>query len=462
MAVATGVDALTYQVDRILRELGSELSPEQYAVLLCADREILASGGERAGKSYVGAKYYTVRFPYCDLVWIAGKDYERCHSEFEYIAQDMLKLGVVRSDSIHTPKNGQWDMTLNLPQSNYPDRKVLIKTWSLQDWLKVGSEAPDMIIGCEIAQITLPEYRRLCDRTAEKRGTVIGTGTFEGSLGWYPEMWKLYQLPGQMGKSFSLPSWSNRVIYPGGINDPEIIRLKNKYPADYFNERFGAVPAPPKGIVFPEFRYLTHVRELTVEDKPIELWIDPGYAGAYAVEVVQIINDVVRIVDEVYMQAYTEDVMTVCMQKPWWKLVHGGVIDVAARQHQGGVVPIAEQWLKGPAHLYLSSMKVEEAAGRDTMHTFLKVNPIEHEPKVLVDPKCKGLLSEFGVCPNPFTEEAAPYSWKMNQVGQTQGQHPEDKNNHGIKAMIYGLVQKFGYSGKGGGKPITTHSKRRR
>ncbi len=413
-----------------------EWGPEQEAIILCNEREILTGGGERGGKSYVAADYLNVRFWAGDLYWIAGKDYDRCHAEFEYIAQAMLKLKAVKASDIHTPATGQWHMRLKTG--------AVIKTWSLKDWLKIGFEAPDGIIIAEVAQISHTEYTRLCDRTAEKRGWVVGTGTFESSLGWFPEMWKLYQLPGQAGKSFSLPSWSNKKVYPGGFDDPEIQRLKAKYPEDYFKERFGGVPCPPKGLVFPEFKHLTHVREMKIQDAPIYLWIDPGYAGAYAVEVVQLESETVKIVEEIYEQGLvTEQVIDICLQKPWWHLVAGGAVDIAARQHQA--MPAVEEIWKEKAKLSLSSQPVQVAAGRERLQTFLKVNPIDHQPRFFVDPKCQGILSEFGVCANPFTKEAAPYKWKEDRLGTVVGTEPEDKNNHGIKAVIYGLIDKFGY-----------------
>ena len=427
---------LVHDINEVRVALGHEWSPEQQSVILCNEREILGGGGERGGKSYVAAEYFNVRFWEGELYWIAGRDYDRCHQELEYIAKAMIALGAVRPEDVHTPQNGQWHMKLNTGAT--------IKTWSLKDWLKVGSEAPDGILIAEVAQITHTEYTRLCDRTAEKRGWVVGTGTFESSLGWFPEMWKLYQLPGQIGKSFSLPSWCNRHVFPGGENDPEILRLKAKYPEDYFNERFGGVPCPPKGLVCPEFRYLTHVKEMEIQDAPIYLWVDPGYAGAYAVEAIQIFGETVHIVDEVYDQGLvTEQIIDVVMQRPWWHLVAGGAVDIYALQHQA-MPAVAEVWL-AKAKLSLAAQKVDEAAGRERLHTFLTVNPIDHQPRLFVDPKCKGILSEFGVCPNPFTEEAAPYKWKEDRTGAVVGKQPEDKNNHGIKAVIYGLIDRFGY-----------------
>ncbi len=435
---------IKHDIGVILSELGHKLSLEQEAIVYCTAREVLGGGGERAGKSFVASDYLNVRFWEGSLYWIAGKDYDRCHAEFEYTAQAMMKMSAVRAENISTPKSGMWSMKL--------ETGCIIKTWSLKDWLKVGSEAPDGIVGCEIAQMALQEYRRLCDRTSEKRGWLCGTGTFEGSLGWYPETWKLYQLPGQQGESFSLPSWSNRVIYPGGYEDEEIQRLKTNYSSDYFNERFGGIPSPPHGLVFPEFRYLTHVREMDIDDSPLFLWIDPGYAGAYAVEVSQVVGDTICVVDEVYEQGLvTEQIIDICMQKRWWPKVSGGVVDMAARQHQA-MPAVAEVWAS-KAKLRLVSKAVPEDAGRERLHTFLTVNPIEHEPHFFVDPKCTGLLSEFGVCPNPFTNEAEPYRWKEDRTGKVVGKVPDDKNNHAIKAVTYGVVDKFGFVNRGNGKP---------
>jgi len=451
-------DAIAHDIEEIRLALGHTWGPEQEPIITCRAREILGGGGERAGKSYVGAEYFNVRCWQGSLYWIAGVDYDRCHAEFEYIAQAMIQLQAVRPEDVHTPHSGQWYLKLITG--------TVIKTWSLQDWLKIGSEAPDGIIIAEVAQIGHTEYTRLCDRTAEKRGWVIGTGTFEGSLGWYPEKWKLYQLPGQAGQSFSLPSWSNRHVYPGGYNDPEIQRLKGKYSDDYFKERFGGVPCPPKGLVFPEFRYLTHVKEMAIEDKPVYLWVDPGYDGAYAVEAVQLDGETVCVVDEIYEQGLvTEQITEAVMQKPWFRLVEGGAVDIAARQHQA-MPAVEEIWATprsrdGWPGIRLTSNRVEEAEGRERMHTFLTVNPIDHQPRFFVAPGCKGILSEFGVCPNPFTEEAAPYKWKEDRLGTVIGQHPEDKNNHGIKAAIYGLVDRFGFvAGRHGKAPVTSHSQR--
>jgi hypothetical protein len=55
-------------------------------------------------------------------------------------------------------------------------------------------------------------------------------------------------------------------------------------------------------------------------------------------------------------------------------------------------------------------------------------------------------LSEFGAISSPFDGQDRPYRWKTDREGNIVGQNPEDKNNHGIKATIYGIVDRHGYA----------------
>ena len=124
---------------------------------------------------------------------------------------------------------------------------------------------------------------RLSGRLAERRGWLWLSGTFEGSRGWYAERFRAWQTDNpEEAASFSVPSWANRTLFPGGREDPEIRRLETTYPADLFQERFGGVPCPPVSLVFREFEPAAHVR--TIRDPyesfdNIEIAVDPGYAG---------------------------------------------------------------------------------------------------------------------------------------------------------------------------------------
>ena len=168
-------------------------------------------------------------------------------------------------------------------------------------------------------------------------------------------------------------------------------------------ERIEGIPSPPRGLVFGEFRPDIHVQPVEyVKDTKVSLWIDPGYAGAYAVVVIQEINGQVCVIDEIYEQGLiTSEIVELAQSRPWWPDVKDGVIDVAGHQHQAMAAP-AEVWLQLTG-LYLNSQKV-------------KIN-----------------------------DQTRAYRCKTDRDGSILNDTPEDKYNHSIKAMIYGLIDRYGY-----------------
>jgi hypothetical protein len=420
----------------IFQKLDYNPSKEQWDFHLAPQREKQGVGGERGGKSEMLANeiFGMMFWLGAKLIWLFGADYQETSQEYGYCIRNASKLGILKFAS----KNfNPGEITLSTG--------CIIKTLSGTDVTKIGREAPDYIGGCEAAKFDFTTYLRLKARLAERRGYFGYTGTMEGSLGWYPEKFQEGRIASDDFASFSIPSWSNLAIFPGGRQDTEILKLERELPEELFLERFGGIPCPPAGLVFKEFKTTHHVKEFDLVDAPVYLWIDPGYAGAYAVEVIQIVGDNVYVVDEIYEQnLVTEEIIQIANKKPWWKNVAGGVIDIAARQHQA-MPAVAEIW-RDKAELVLRSQKVGIIEGIERYRTFLKVNPLTNEPQIFIAPHCKGIISEHGGCPNPFTGQTATYRYKTDKDGMVISEEPEDKNNHGIKAIIYGLVDRFGYA----------------
>ena len=425
-------------VDYLFSRVGFEPTEKQRPIMECRKRFILVAGGEQAGKSMIASKYLVSRFLETEepgLYWLVAADYERTRAEFDYLVQDFANLGILAEVSKRVD----------------PGRIVLadgtrIETKSAKDPRTLAMRAPNGIIGCEASQLDLESFHRLRGRCAPKRGWLFLAGTFEGSLGWYPQLFQTWQFGTVDEQSFSLPSYSNRHLYPGGKTDPEILKLKAMASDEFFMERIEGVPSPPQGLVFGEFRPDIHISEDAkwVKGEPVQIWMDPGYAGAYAVEVVQEINGQICVIDEIYEQGLiTKEIIDIAKTRPWWQDVNSGTIDVAGYQHQAMSAP-AEIWMEETG-LYLSAQKVRINEGTERLKSFLKINPETNAPKLIVNPSCDGLLSEFGTSPSPFDGQTRAYRWKMDRDGNIVGETPEDKNNHGVKALIYGLVDKFGY-----------------
>jgi hypothetical protein len=422
----------------VFEKVGYDPTVAQKPIIFSDKRFILVAGGEQAGKSMVASKFLLSKWTETQgpgLFWLVAADYERSRAEFEYLVQDFATLGILKKASKRVDPG-----RIELADG------TVIETKSAKDPRTLAMRAPDGIIGCEASQLDLETFYRLRARCAPKKAWMFLGGTFEGSLGWYPQLFLAWQHGSDVEKAYSLPSFSNHHLYPGGENDPEIERLQKDSSDDFFKERIMGIPSPPRGLVFHEFRADYHVREIEyVPDEPVHLWIDPGYAGGYAVEVVQILDEQICVVDEIYEKSLiTEEIVDLAMDKPWWRDVKFGVIDVAGYQHQAMSAP-AEVWLD-KAGLYMASQKVKINDGTERLKSMLKVDPKHHRPKLIINPKCKGVLSEFGAAPNPFDGQTRVYKWKTDRDGNIVGNQPEDKYNHGIKALIYGLIDRFGYS----------------
>lgn len=422
----------------VYSKLGYEPTPPQAEILASEKRFIIIGGGAQAGKSLTTAKFGVKRIIQKEgpsLIWLVAADYERTRAEFQYLEADFRKMGQVKrvSKRIDPGFIELFDGTR-------------IETKSARDPRTLAMKSPDGILGCEASQLDLETYWKFEERVAASGGWVFLSGTFETSLGWYVSLWESWKNGIGDNQSFSLPTPSNIHMFPGGENDPKILRLRESTSDDFYYERMLGIPRPPSGRVFPEFRTELHVRELEwMPGRPVYLWIDPGYAGAYAVLAIQIIGEKIHIFDEIYEQGLvTEQIIQIAQERPWWKDVNYGTIDVAGYQHQAMAAP-AEIWLKD-AGVYLNAEKVRINDGIERLRSFLKPNPITQEAKIVVDYKCKGLLSEAGLAPNPFDGQTKVYRWKTDNEGNIVGQTPEDKHNHSLKACTYGLISHFGYA----------------
>ena len=403
-------------------------------------------GGERAGKSFLGATYLTTRSFLGKLFWIIAWDYELCRPEFQYVVDQLSALGGIKV--LNYPREG--------PCSLETESGIIIETKSGQDPRRIAGKAPDGIVGCEISLWPYELFLRVRGRLAETRGWFLGTGSFETSVGWLPEKFSQWAGPNEEGGlAAPMPTWTNSHLFPGGWNDPEIQALVAFYPEDRFQERFAGVPVPPTGRVFSEARSTLHVdNEVAYEpDQPVYLAIDPGDATAYAVLALQEDpNDGVRIIDEIYAQRQTHgEVITSAQTRRWWHDVQYAVMDIAGRQHHGS--RSAFEWWSEEGKLPVYTSKVGIKDGIDRVRTFLRVNPSTGRPRLRMHSRVKGLQSEMGLAP-PVYENGGTYSYRTSQQGSVVSDLPKDEHNHSAKALGYFLVHMFGHVRRAGGKKV--------
>jgi hypothetical protein len=281
---------------------------------------------------------------------------------------------------------------------------------------------------------------------------VILSGTLENSLPWYPSMLRKWKGPNaDGGKSFSLPTWSNTAIYPGGYDDPEIQLLRSTMPDDWFQKRFAAEAQKAHGLVVPEFEYAVHVRELELAyggkggaPLPVHLAIDPGQ-HTYAVLFCQKIGKYTHVLDAVYkhnMTAY--EVIPLCMERPFWKYVDkrdGNVIDIAGTQRHANKsqteiwmdlakVEFGYRWL--PLEETIGAVRFRLSKNNSEREPLVYFSHLLPNPDPLPDGKAGHFLGEFEL-----------WKWPERQANQSEAVKPIDKANDGIKALGYYLVHHF-------------------
>lgn len=419
------------------------MNAEQSQILYHPARIKYLGGGERAGKSYLSASYAFARYgvdvmtaPHKHeefLYWLIGEDYSMCRGELEYIVGFLKEMNDFDERGSSLPKRDQ-----SVVITKHGGR---FETKTARDPRKLGVVAPRGILGCEAGVWTQETYLRAIGRLAEKRGWGLFSGSFESSYSYYAGVWMAaidHPMPEEA--AFSLPTWSNLAIFPGGRTDPEILRLEARFPKARFMERFGGVPSKPSGTVFHLFSTVDHVKPRTRNPEiPIQLWVDPGYIHPYAILAVQIVDGIVHVLDELFLFRHThQQAIAATKAKPWFSQVERVVIDVASRKETTDGPSGETTWerltslpVRAEYHL------VKDQISRVT--DFLSLN------RIIVDPQCRGLIAEMGGGPpHPDFPGMTPWKYNVNSDGSVNVDKPTDKWDDACKALAYGLIHNFG------------------
>jgi hypothetical protein len=415
-------------------------------------RKIMVTGGVRGGKSqFLAMELLTEVFKENGLIWLVAPDFEQAKSEFNYMLSPLKELGFI-VDEGQPEKGGRFFVT---------EWGCRVQTKSAKELTTLASFAPHVLAGLEMGQQPHTAYDKLQERALEYGARILMSGTLEDSQPWYADLWQKWQGPNEEdGRSFSLPSWSNTVKFPGGRNDPKIKELEKGVSPEVFLQRCGAVPYKPNGLVFKAYEPKIHLPPggLPFNPKlPIELAIDPAQ-HTYAILAIQwrplpglfTVNlkgerlplTEVRVIDQVYEHDITAyEIIPMVKDKPWYKYIRTGVIDVAGTQRQANKSQV--QIWKEETGITLRSKAVSIPQGIEVVRHRLRVHPDAKQPLVLFDYRLRsdhdyagranGLLAEFGL-----------YQWPTWTPGQATAVRPIDANNDACKALGYWLYDRFG------------------
>lgn len=443
---------------------GYEPHNEQLEAHACDARVLLVAGGERAGKSrWTSAEMTAELVPDPSQiiegelkpkrVAVAADSYDEGHKEMLYTRDDLDALGLLKSFS--HPKQGKWTIETNAGG--------WVETVSMKEGgqeLTGRGEPYDLVCIVEAGRVKEKCFKDARLRVAETRGRVILSGTIWSEFGWYPELWEELKGPNVLeGRSFSIPTWANTAVFPGGRNDPEILAVELTLSKEEFARRLGAQVVPSPARIYPQFDAAIHMVEQAPFDRdvPVDLTIDSGYfPSKYAVLAVQPrlsdladhdpsetaeqrlaradMRPVLFVLDEIWEQNLVhQQIIEMCRERFWWPNVqriwigHEGVQHAAQRSTE-------EVWVQETGLPVTICARLDRKYhGFMRVQTFLK-DPLTEKARLFLDKRCEGLKHEM-----------QRYERKTNRFHRViSDDPPADAEDDALDALTNYLIDQYG------------------
>jgi hypothetical protein len=446
----------------------------QQAIARSSARHRLVEYGRRAGKTFhasrEGAGIAMLR-PY-SVIWVAAQTntlVARCY--------DMI-MEIFAAQRVHL-----------LTRRDTKDEKLAvlangsrIEGVSLERYKQEAGAAVDLAIVDEAALIDEEQFTRaILPPLTDKDGGALLVSSPEGE-GSY-----IHRRAGAALKEHD-PDWDvfidasydvNFYMFPQGRQTAAIRQAEREMSPEDFLEQFGGIAAGAKNRIYPQYRDDVHVEPCPFDpDEPVELAIDPsGGAVAYAVEALQVIDGLVRVFDEYYVEgALAEDAIAWAEGRPWRANVTLAVMDSASlsevrRWQQNGFpafgvkdkpqpyerYPFYRRLLRDPRrfHPFYQELRdaVMDAEGYGDDEEFeqlperdqgrivleieeslskLKITPAHLERlrecrRMVFDPRCAGVIAEHPT-----------YAYRKPRLANTDlTEQPRKYHDHGLDALGY-------------------------
>lgn len=424
--------------DALFEAIKYKPHPEQRLYHASQARFKIPVCGRRFGKSTMAARDVEPElFLPKRRYWIVGPTYDLGEKEFRILWDDLIiEAGLGRDKKVKKAYNKkQGDMYIEFP-------------WQTRIEVR-SADHPENLVGEALHGVIMSEAAKHRPDTWERyiraalgdyRGWASFPTTPEGQ-NWLYQLWRFGKNPDFPDyESWKFPSWSNRVLYPGGRTDPEILLIEKTTTQEWFDQEIGADFTAFVGKIYGEFDENVHVDK--VEYNPLlpnYMAFDWGYVNPLAAVEFQITpNDEVRVWREHY-KSYTA--------------LGEHLIQMNSRdQPEGYKIDMAFGDAADPeAAAYVSNHLVpcmaDPAAkknwreGVELVKTFLKPRDTgmydEYErpitkPGLTIDHSCDNIIREFG-------NYRAP-----NQQGGRNQKSPRETaqgiDDHALDALRYGLV----------------------
>lgn len=372
------------------------------------------TSGRRFGKTFAGPRDIgPLVFIPDTYIWVVAPTMALGVKEFRIFKADLERLQrqkVLRlTKSVLDTVGGRYLLQVKdgaTIEIKSGEKKEQIKGEGLTGVIMAEAAMLDPDIWPEYVRPTLSDYHGV----ARFATTPLGKN-------WY---YKLFQAAKNSPEwaTFSQPSWDNPHVYPGGIDDPEIVDIKATTDEETFEQEYGAQFVSHAGLIYKEFRDAPPFVERfeILPDVPLRGWVDMGFDDPFVCLAVQVWEDNVYILDEYYRAGMTPQ-------------EHGGIM-AEYFQRVDGIGYVPEYLICDPRSpdgikdLKLTGWQAKAAPALDKrtqrdkpvivgvkrVKRLLKV--VDGKTKIHVHPRCVHMIEEFGL-----------YEWVNNEPDPRKNNH---------------------------------------
>lgn len=354
-------------------------SPARFNVPTCGRRwgKSIASGHKITHKSFKPESYN----------WIVGPTYKLGEKEFRVTYRDYEKLGLLKYCRKQYAVN-QGNMRIETPF------KSVIEV--------VSAEKPDSLLGEGLSHATMSEAakhsRNIWEQYIEPAlSDLLGSADFPSTpqgFNWYHGLFTLGQDPSHTDyASWTFPSWTNPIRFPGGLNNAEIMRIRATVSKQYFEQEYGALFTSFAGQIYDEWDDRIHIMDNYEfhPEWPNYVVFDFGFANPFVALDIQVTpSEDVIVWREYYarfLSTYDHGQALKSRDNPEGYHIDGMWGDPRGADEIATLSPILG---------FVASQDVPWKLGVEAIKRLLKVDPVTGEPKFFVVRTCPNTARQMG------------------------------------------------------------------
>lgn len=404
---------------KLFERLGYTPHEHQLKIHNSEARFLIPCCGRRFGKSIVAGHEITWRAMQPDqYIWIVGPTYRLGEKEYRVVYDDFKrKLNIPKMRASNNVKQG--DMRIELPWN------TVIEV--------VSAEKPDGLVGEGLNFVCMSEAALHAQSTwdmyvgpalADNRGSAIFPSTPRGN-NWYKGLYQLGHDPSASDfQAWRFPTWFNTIKFPGGEDNPELLRIKSQVSEHYWKQEYAAEFTAREGKIYKHWDDTKHVINNYKYNPGWVNWlaIDFGFAAPFACYDIQVDPD-----DNVYVWREYQ-----VRHKTVWE--HGHILNSRSNPDGYRINSIAAdpRGADGIATLQLImrypilANAVGWTLGVEAVTQWLGNSKEAPKPKLFIDRSCVELIRQIEELQTP----------KMIE-GKTDREGQKDYDDHGPDALRY-------------------------